>query len=227
MSFDPTPRAGYAASTWNEDLTEILNFSPADYVDQIPEPDLETASGGGGPTGGPLLPRDETTPGFAPFGGIADATSSWIDLPRWVPWFFGVVIVVGLIALVVPASKWWRRRRHLARLRQGDIAAAWEDITDRLADLGDPVRPSATAMETATAYDDAFVPLAVTFYESLYGEREATTSVIDRAEEAHAEAVDYVAGRYSTKERTIAVFRPTRMLKIWSSFTASRRNGNR
>jgi len=225
MSFDPTPRAGYAASTVNEDLTEILNFSPADYVDQIPEPDLETASGGGGPTGGPLLPREETTPGFAPFGGIVDATSSWIELPQWVPWFFSVVIVAGLLALVVPASKWWRRRRHLARLRQGDIAAAWEDITDRLADLGDPVRPSATAMETARGHDDAFVPLAVTFDESLYGEREATTAVIDRAEEAHADALDYVAGRYSTKERTIAAFRPTRMLEKWSSLTANRRNG--
>jgi hypothetical protein len=225
MSFDPTPRVGYAAPTANEDLAEILNFSPADYVDQIPEPDIETASDRGGPTGGPFLPREEPTSGFAPFGGFADTASSWIDLPRWVPWFVGGVIVVGLLALVIPASKWWRRRRHLRSLRQGDIAAAWEDITDRLADLGDPVRPSETAMETARAYDDAFVPLAVTFDESLYGERESTTAVIDQAEEAHAEALDYVAGRYSTKERTIAAFRPTRMLEKWSSFVVSRRNG--
>lgn len=226
MSFDPTPRAGYAAPTANEDLSEILSFSPADYVDQIPEPDLEPLLGGGGPTGGPLLPREEQSPGFAPFGGVADATSSWIDLPRWVPWFVGIVVVVGLLALVIPASKWWRRRRHLARLRKGDIAAAWEDITDRLADLGDPVRRSATAMETAKAHDDAFVPLAVSFDESLYGDREATTVVIDRAEEAHAKALDYVAGRYSTKERTIAAFKPTRMLKKWSSLVFNRRNGN-
>ena len=227
MSFDPTPRAGYAAQTADEDLAEILNFSPSDYVDQIPEPDLATPSGSGGPTGGPLLPREETTPGFAPFGGFADATSSWIDLPRWVPWFVGIVIVVGLLALLIPASKWWRRRRHLARLRRGDIAAAWEDITDRLADLRDPVSPSATAMETADAYDGAFGPLAATFDESLYGERESTTAVIDRAEEAHAEALDYVAGRYSTKERTIAVFRPTRMLEKWSLIVTNRRNGRR
>lgn len=227
MSFDPTPRVGYAAPTANEDLAEILNFSPADYVDQIPEPELETASSDGGPTGGPLLPREEPTPGFAPFGGFEDATSTWIDLPRWVPWFVGFVVVAGLLALMIPASKWWRRRRHLARLRRGDVAAAWDDITDRLADLGNPVSPSATAMETAGAYDDAFAPLAVTFDESLYGERESTTAVIDRAEEAHAEALHYVAGRYSTTERTIAAFRPTRMLDKWSSFVTNKRNGDR
>ena len=226
MSFDPTPRAGYAARTVNEDLSEILEFSPADYVDQIPEPEFDTVSGSGGPTGGPLLPREQPTPGFAPFGGIADATSSWIDLPRWVPWFVGIAIVVGLLALVIPASKWWRRRRHLAKLRKGDIAAAWEDIADRLADLGDPVRPSATAVESAEAYDDALVPLAVTLNESLYGGRESTTAVIDRASEAHAKALSLVAGRYSTRERAIAAFRPTRMLGKWSSFVVNRRNGN-
>ncbi|MEN8237580.1 MAG: transglutaminaseTgpA domain-containing protein, partial [Actinomycetota bacterium] len=46
MAFDPTPRAGYAASTANDDISEILGFSPSDYIDDIPDPDFVDAEGG-------------------------------------------------------------------------------------------------------------------------------------------------------------------------------------
>jgi hypothetical protein len=223
MSFDPTPRSGFAAPTANENLENILLFSPADYADQIPEPAPTPSTGSGGPSGGPLLPREEPAGGFVGLGGVATATSPWFDLPMWLVWAIGIIVVVGLVALMIPASKWWRRRRKLKRLRQGDIAAAWEDITDRLADLRDPVRPSATPLETAESFDEAFVPIANTYGESLYGERETTTSVIDTASEAHALAIEHMSTRYSTSERLRAAFRPTRLIDRWSSFFSRRK----
>ncbi len=134
--------------------------------------------------------------------------------------------LMGVAALTVPATKWWRRRQRLARLRQGDIAAAWEDITDRLADLGDPVSSAATPLEAAESIDVSVVPLAHTYGETLYGEHDSTTAVIDRASTAHAQALEHVTEHYSTTQRVIAIFKPTRLIARWSALV-SRRNGNR
>jgi hypothetical protein len=122
--------------------------------------------------------------------------------------------------------KWVRRRRRLRRLANGDISAAWEDITDRLADLGEPFDAAATPLEAAESVDDAFVPLARTYGQALYGEYESTTAVVERATDAHTRAVQHMATRYSPVERVIAAFRPTRMLEKWSE-AVDRRNGNR
>jgi transglutaminase-like putative cysteine protease len=226
MAFDPTPRSGYAAPTANESLAEILDFSLAEYGEEIPDPEVAASDGETSAAEGPLSPRDQRQPGFAPIGGASSAESSWLDLPSWVDWLGAVAGLIAAAALMIPAAKWWRRRRQLARLKQGDIAAAWEDITDRLADLGDPVPSSATPLETAKSIDASFLPLAHTYGETLYGERESTTAVIERATTAHTQALHYVAVRYTTPQRVIAAFRPTGLISAWSALFR-KRNGNR
>ncbi len=227
MSFDPTPRAGYAAPTANDSLTDILEFSPYEYVEAIPPPEIVDDSGGGiGPEGGPLTPREERESGRGSAGGDSTDDAFGFDLPQWATWIFGFAGVGLLIAASVPLVKWVRRRRRLRRLANGDISAAWEDITDRLADLGEPFDAAATPLEAAESVDEAFVPLARTYGQALYGEYESTTAVVERATDAHTRAVQHMATRYSPVERVIAAFRPTRMLEKWSE-AVDRRNGNR
>ena len=47
MAFDPTPRSGFAADTANDTLEDVLGFSPADYVDDIPNPEIVSTGGDG------------------------------------------------------------------------------------------------------------------------------------------------------------------------------------
>jgi transglutaminase-like putative cysteine protease len=210
MAFDPTPRSGHAAVTADEGLTAILDFSPSEYLHAIPSPaTFDDSEGGIGPDDGRFLEREQSESEFVPGAGGSDTEASGIELPAWAAWLTAGVALVIAFALAVPVTKWWRRRRRLARLKAGDISAAWEDIVDRLTDLGDPVRASATPLEAAKAVDEAFVPLARTYARSLYGERVSSTSVIDEATNAHQRAVQHVATRYSAFERVVAMFRPT------------------
>jgi transglutaminase-like putative cysteine protease len=227
MAFDPTPRSGYAAVTADESLTALLDFSPSQYLLAIPSPAIINDSGGGiGPDEGRFLGREESDSEFVPGAGGSDTGATGIDLPAWATWLVAVVALIAAFALMLPITKWWRRRRKLARLKAGDISAAWEDIVDRLTDLGDPVKASATPLEAARAVDEAFEPLARTYARSLYGERASTTAVIDEATNAHRRAVQHVATRYSTFERVVAVFRPSRLMKKMSALLG-RRNGSR
>ena len=98
-----------------------------------------------------------------------------------------------------------------ARLAKGDISAAWEDITDRLSDLGEQLDPAATPYETATELDEAFVPLANSYGDSLYGEKPSTAAVIERATDAHLRAEQHLTTRYSRSQRIAALYRPTRI----------------
>ncbi len=226
MAFDPTPRSGFAAPTANERLAEILGFSVAEYGDEIPEPELPEELGSTGGADGPLAPRDQREPGFAPVGGGSIAAASWLEVPSWAGWAVGFFAIIALAVLMIPVAKWWRRRRRRVRLKQGDMAAAWEDITERLADLGDPVQSAATPLEAAESIDASLIPLAQTYGEALYGEHETTTAVIEKASRAHAQARQHVTVRYSNTQRTIAAFRPTRLIARWSVLFA-KRNGNR
>jgi hypothetical protein len=226
MAFDPTPRSGYAAPTANERLAAILDFSLAAYGEEIPDPVAALTQDDGGSAEGPLSRRDQREPGFAPIGGGGSAESSWLDLPSWVNWLGALAGLIAVGALMVPIAKWWRRRRRLASLKHGDIAAAWEDITDRLADLGDPVRASATPLETAESVDASLLPLAHTYGETLYGEHESTTAVIEQATAAHTQALQHVTASYTTFQRILAAFRPTRLMSAWANLF-NKRNGKR
>jgi len=75
------------------------------------------------------------------------------------------------LLLVIPLLKRLRRRRRLTRVRHGDITAAWDEIVDRLTDLGVPLPESLTPMELARATDRALMPLAMSYSSTVYGGR--------------------------------------------------------
>jgi len=211
MSFDPTPRADYSLPTTNDEIREALGFSAADYAALIPSGTLVDTEGGGEIFDNPALGEREVPERQAPFSGSGDEESTGFALPDWT---LPAAIVAGialLVAFLGPLVKWLRKRRRIRRLAHGDITAAWEDITDRLSDLGEELDPAATPFETAVGLDEAFVPLAQTYGDALYGEKTATAAVIDRATDAHLRAEQHMTTRYSRSQRVAALYRPTKL----------------
>jgi hypothetical protein len=212
MSFDPTPRADFTLPTTNDQIRESLGFSAADYAALIPSGTLVDTEGGTEAFDNPAIGNDEVdrdrTNQFVPSG--ADGEQGF-SLPDWtIPVAIALVAALA-ITLTAPAVKWLRRRRRARKLAKGDITAAWVDITDRLSDLGEHLDPAATPLETAVGLDDAFVPLAQTYGDSLYGEKAATSAVIERATDAHLRAEQHLTTRYSRTQRLAALYRPTRL----------------
>lgn len=155
VQFDPTPRreqSGYDAQPAS--LTAELD--PADFeadpgiAEPVTEPSIPSLLGDD-----PALLDDDPTPLSGPG-------------PRW--WLIGLVAIVPLL-FAIPVYKRLRRRRRLALVRRGDITAAWDEIVDRLDDLGEPLTPSLTPIEAARHADNALVPLAVSYSSSVYGSR--------------------------------------------------------
>lgn len=159
MRFDPTPRGDGA----NPALTATaVGFDPRQY---IPTPDDPEATDNPGANPGerdPLIPEldltgGDATPDLRPDSGLA--------VPTWAWWGSGVV----LLAAAIPAYKAIRRRRRLARIRTGDVTAAWEEIIDRLRDLGERLDPSQTPLEIAGSTHADLVPLATMYTAVAYG----------------------------------------------------------
>jgi hypothetical protein len=210
MTFDPTPRGDYTVPTTNDAFREALGFSAAEYADLIPSGTLIDTGGGDENLNPGLNPRDpvERTP-FP--GGPSDAEASGNSLPGWALPVSVAVAMLALVAFTAPLTKWIRRRRRAKRLAGGDVSAAWEDITERLSDLGETVDAAATPLEAADSIDEAFVPLARSYGDALYGEKESSTAVIGRATDAHTRAEQHLTTRYSKSQRLRAVYRPTRL----------------
>ena len=229
MSFDPTPRAGYAASTTNDDISEILGFSPSDYIDDIPDPELiDTGGGQAGPDEGRFDRAEAVDRIRGAGGGSAEGASDGFVLPSWSG---RVGILIALLVLIfgaTPLFKVVRSRRLARRLAQGDIEAAWADITGRLADLGETIDPAQTPLEAASGIDEAFVPLARTYGDTIYGGHEVSTAVIDRAADEQLMAYQHIATRYSRLERIRAAYRPTNFIQRYQQFREwlTIRNGN-
>jgi hypothetical protein len=211
MSFDPTPRSDFTLPTTDERIAEEFGFSPAEYAPRIPSGNLIDTSGGDDILDNPTL-RDRTLPerdGQILSGG-GDETGT--GLPSWLP-TLGLIaaLVVGVVS-TLPATKWLRRRRRARLLAEGDISAAWYDITERLADLGEPVNPTLTPNEAARSIDDAFVPLARSYSDALYGEKAPSDTLVSVATVAHDRAEKHLTTRYSRSQRLAALYRPTRLL---------------
>ena len=155
-AFDPTPRAEQTDFT-GQPASITAGFDPDEYLPEIatnPNP-LET------PETDPRL--GEIEPPI--LDSEANPGSSSV---RW--WLIGLVVAIPFLA-IVPLFKRLRRRRRLARVRDGDITAAWDEIVDRLTDLGVDVAPSMTPLEVARQTNDALVPLAVSYASTVYGGR--------------------------------------------------------
>lgn len=221
MSFDPTPRSGYAATTADENLTEILGFSAIAYASAIPDPDVIALDDDViGPQGRFLDIEAQERTVILGAGG-EEGEASGITLPPWLAWILAGSALLSFGALLTPAMKWIRRRRRLRRLSQGDITAAWEDITDRLADFGEPFDAATTPLEAARSVSDALVPLARSYGAAIYGRETTTTTDIERAATAHAQAVEHITSRYSRSRRVLAALQPTKLREKWSGLARS------
>ncbi len=213
MQFDPTPRSQYSAQTVTESFEDAFGFSPAAYADEIPLASLvdqgdETDIGPDSSRFDPDLDRDRI---FNPGEGGTESSDGGLDIPLWAPWTLGAALLILIAILAAPVTQWWRRRRLRKRLAAGDVSAAWEDIVDRLSDLKEPINPASTPLEAAHRIDPAFVPLASTYGQSLYGNGVDQAVLTKDAEAAHERAQQHLTTRYSRGERIAATYRPTRI----------------
>ena len=179
VKFDPTPRGG---GVLPESMTAA--FDPAEY---LPPPDSPVPD---------LFERLDLAEFEFPTDEVLPQASF--------PW--GSLAAVSLVAIAlgaIPALKTIRQRRRLARLRQGDITAAWEEIVDRLADLGQPVPYFLTPLEFAESADPSLVPLADSYSASVYGGRAGLGIESDLLV-----VKDWLRRRYESGQRMRAAFNP-------------------
>lgn len=186
VSFDPTPRGG---GVLPDSMT--AGFDPVLY---LPPPDVPTRPDLG-ETPDELFDRGLIE--GEDFGGLGPTTPGFSFA-----WLFAGLALI-LLASLVPLLKNVRRRRRLARLRDGDITAAWEEIVDRLVDLRQPVPAHLTPLEFARSADEALVPVAVNYSAAIYGDHNGSGI------EADLEAVEeWLKRRYESGQRIIATFNP-------------------
>jgi transglutaminase-like putative cysteine protease len=192
VKFDPTPRGD---GTLPESVTAGFD----------PEPFLPPPGSGVSSLGQPGL-FDEGDPRFQvdlsdnPVGGASSGFEfSWVWL---------LVPLAALLAGVVPMLKKYRRRRRMRRLRDGDITAAWDEIVDRLADLGQPVPAHQTPLEFASATDRSLIPLASSYSAAVYGERNGHGSVHDLAT-----VENWIRLRFESGARARAAVNPRSLLR--------------
>ncbi len=194
VRFDPTPRSDGA----NPSLSDTsVGFDPRDFVPQPEEPDAGANSGSTPGERDPLLPEIDITGG--------DATpdlrlGGGFGLPVWGWW---TVAIVALLSSI-PGFKLIRRRRRLTRIRSGDVTAAWEEIIDRLRDLGERVETSQTPLEIAHSTHVDFVPLASMYSAAAYGGYPRGDGRV-----AFAAAEDRIEHRYQRSHRALAWMMPT------------------
>jgi transglutaminase-like putative cysteine protease len=187
VQFDPTPRADGA----NTSLVSAVGFDLREYVPAPAEIDSTGAAVASGerPDLGPGIDifAGDPTPDFRPEEGFS--------LPTWAWVLMGIALLVGS----VPGYKAIRRRRRLAAIHTGNIDAAWDEIVDRLRDLGGDVPRFETPIEIASRHHEDLVPLATIYTASAYGGRPRGDSrmAFDRADER-------ISRRYGLADRVIA-----------------------
>lgn len=203
VQFDPTPRR----QADNPGLVNSLGFDPRNYVPLQEDGSDATETAVNNAIEGPALELlnqigeapsspDIILPGFDP-----DAVR------RPFPWQLLVLPIAAALLSAIPAYKWWRRRRRLRRLNRGDISAAWYEITDQLADLGDPVPRSATPTEVAASTDPAMEPLALTYTKVMYGpQAEVSAPRLQWAEASYLRTETGLRERYSRTRRVLRWF---------------------
>ncbi len=179
--FDPTPRGEFLAPSITAGFDAIQRV-PEFEADPIEAPTDTPRSNFGGEL---ILDEPGATTDFSP-------PTNW--------WLIGAILV-PLLVFASPVFKAIRRRNRLARIKEGDITAAWDEIVDRLTDLGEEIPETMTPMEIARAKDRALVPLARSYSEAIYGERSVG------AKEADLTGVEWWIDReYDASQRLFARF---------------------
>ena len=161
--FDPTPRAEQTGFD-NQPASFTAGVDPTEYL-EAPEDNssAETAN-----PNALEQPFEDVAP--EPLEEPSNTATRW--------WVIVLVALVPLVAMI-PLYKWARRRRRLARVRNGDITAAWDEIVDRLTDLGVDVPASLTPVELAGSTNHALLPLAHSYSSTVYGGRSGQASEDD------------------------------------------------
>lgn len=195
VRFDPTPRSDGVNPSTSEGS---LGFDPRLFVSAPEEPQQSANGPSPGDPGFQDGPQIDT--GSDPSGLIGLGGSGRGPLPTWIE----LLVLLGGLTILVPAVKMDRRRRRLARVRRGDVTAAWEEIVDRLRDLGTDLRGDLTPRENAVAYDPALVPLADAYSAAVYGPPRPSPGAVA----AFRSAEERMASRYGRLERLGAWLRP-------------------
>jgi transglutaminase-like putative cysteine protease len=187
VRFDPTPRGDF------QPPSITAGFDPADYVpEQTP-----------GEAANPVTPDlVDLPPG--PVEGVGDPVI-FEEGPRW-----GLLLLPAAALLVglIPLLKRFRRRRRLRLVREGDITAAWDEIVDRLGDMGEPVPDTLTPVELARATDPALLSLANRYSAAVYGERRGIA-----VEEDLITAEWWLHGHFDSGRRLRGAFNPRSLFK--------------
>ena len=196
--------------------------------DESEDEDGDTEGGQAGPDDGRFDRADPVERTRGAGGGSADGESAGFTLPSWTRELGIVIALLALIFGATPLLKTVRNRKLSRRLAQGDIEAAWADITGRLADLGETIDPARTPLEAASDIDDAFVPLARTYGDTIDGDHDVSTAVINRATDEQLMAHEHISTRYSRLERLKAAYRPTKLIDRYQQFRSwlAIRNGS-
>lgn len=187
VGLDPTPRAITAP------LTAVAGFEPP----AVPEVDVgedPLAQPGFGDVA-PNLPIEDlvTTP-----------SSAGSSVPVWVPVAGLLLAFISLIPLAKAVRS--RRRRRLAAA--GDVTAAWEEIVDRLSDLGAGPRPDRTPVEFAGETATDLLPLAHAYSAAVYGNRSPADS------SRHlASAVAWLERSFDRPQRARGALNPRSLIK--------------
>jgi hypothetical protein len=186
VKFDPTPRGD---GTLPDSVTAA--FNPVPYLPP-PDPNAPDIDRPG------FLDESEIPGELDEEGNPIGQGDSWLNIATW--WWILPALVV--LATGIPLLKEVRRRRRIGRIKEGDITAVWDEMVDRLADLGQPVPEHQTPLEFANTRDRVLVPIARSYTAAVYGGRNGRATESDLR---HFE--QWLKLRYEGPERARAAFR--------------------
>lgn len=194
VRFDPTPRGDGI----NRATTAEFGFDPQAVAAAVAPP----------PAADPRL----GSPGFvdAPFDLSPEA---FADLPvpstePITPAWVWVVSMAATAAAAIPLAKVFRRRRRMERVRAGDITPVWEELVDRLDDLGHAPLPHQTPVEFAASVDRSLVALARAYSAAIYGNRPSADASMHLTT-----ALRSIRLGFDTRRRAMAAMNPRSLVR--------------
>ena len=204
VKFDPTPRSDGINGTTGDDLP----FSASEHLAAAQaETRPRTTPGGTGTTTPTTVP---TGPEIVEVPDGAVATPK----PSATPGCLSPAILIAALLVIVPGVKAVRRRRRMRQFERGDVAAAWQEIVDRLADLKVDLRTSNTPAEVAAGVGSSLEPLADVYAETAYGiGAPPSARRLATATRSLTEAEETLARTHSLVERVAAMYRVRSLVK--------------